>query len=291
MRMSEDRLDALFSALGHPVRRSIVYYLAESGPQSYTALQQRLDIQTGTLNHHLSMLKGIVEQDENKKYLLTRDGHIAYQLMTITRDYLARPALPAIRRRTVVPTLRSAGLGLQKLVFHPAKAFSETQQHLGPYALCGAIVIALFVASIPSLSAYAVVRSLVGLLGVTLFCFAFVSLAFRKNPGLSRLAVSISMAYLPAIMLNILAHLFTTLEFQPQALLPFLFTGDPGYIVVMQIFAAMFIWRFVLLFFAVRESCMLPANQSFITVLASSVIENAVGIALDYLSTMPVVLA
>jgi len=59
--------------------------------------------------------------------------------------------LPTVKRRIMVPALRESALSLYKLVFHPAKAFVEAEERLGPYTICGAIVITLFFASTSSL--------------------------------------------------------------------------------------------------------------------------------------------
>jgi len=84
--LSEDQIDAVLSAINNPIRCDIVCYLAESGSQAYTALLERFKLQTGTLNHHLGMLKALLEQDEDKRYLLSRNGHIAHQLLTHAKD-------------------------------------------------------------------------------------------------------------------------------------------------------------------------------------------------------------
>lgn len=286
--MSEDQIDTALSAINHPIRRSIVCYLAESGPQSYTSLLEKFKLQTGTLNHHLMMLKAILEQDDGGRYSLNRNGRIAHQLLIYAETSFAKPELPTVKRRMIVPALRDSAFGFYKLLFHPAKAFVEAQERLGPYTVCGAIVMALFFVSTPLLSTYTIARSLAGLLSVLLFSFAFVRLAYNKNPRLLRLTVSVSVSYLPAIMLNFLTILFAMFEFTPWAPLPFIVFEDPGYVALMQIFAAVFIWRFILLFFALRESCKLTASQSFAAVFASSIIENTMAFLVDYLSRMPI---
>ena len=285
--MSEDQIGTVLSAVSNPIRRDIVSFLAESGPQSYTALLEKFKLQTGTLNHHLGMLKALLEQDEDKKYFLNRDGQIAYQILSYTKTSLAKPAFPVVKRRVVVPALRNSAFSFYKLVFYPAKAFAEAQEHLGSYAVCGAVVMALFFASMPSLNAYTVVRSSTGLLGIILFCFAFANLLSKKNPRISHLTVSVSMTNIPTIMLNLFAILLAMFEFTPWAPLPFIIVEDPGYITLMQAFAILFVWRFVLLFFAVRESCKLSPSQSFMAVFASSLIENIIAYGIDYLFRMP----
>ncbi len=76
----------------------------------------------------------------------------------------------------------------------------------------GAIVIILFLAFMPSLITYAAARSFAGLIGVALFCFAFARLAYKKNLRLSRLTVSVTISYLPAIVLNLLTDALITMK-------------------------------------------------------------------------------
>jgi len=286
--LSEDQIDVVLSAINHSLRRHIVQHLAESGPQSYTALLEKFKLQTGTLNHHLGVLKDLLEQDEQKRYTLNRNGRIACQILTYTRASFTKPVLPVVKRRMIAPALRHSVLGLYKLAFHPAKAFVEAQERLGPYAICGAIVVTLFLASTPLLSADAIVRSLTGLLYVLFFSFIFARLVYRKNPRLSRLTVSISMSYLPLVLLNLLTILFAAIEFVAWTPASLIIVEDPRYIAITQIFAATLIWRFILLFLAVRESSRLSNSQSFTTVFVSTLLENAVAIALDYIFAIPI---
>ncbi len=75
--MDEDRI---FQALAHRTRRIILRTLAEEGPQTYTSLLKRTGLTTGTLNHHLEKMKGLIVSNRGM-YELTDEGWRAYRAM------------------------------------------------------------------------------------------------------------------------------------------------------------------------------------------------------------------
>lgn len=279
--MSEEQVDLVLSAINHPIRRDIVRYLAESGPQSYTSLLERFRLQTGTLNHHLRMLEPLLEQDGDKRYLLNREGEIAYQTMKHMEALLSRPRLPALRRRSVTPIIRGFPLSLFKLLIHPSQAFMEAQDRPGSYLLCGLITLALYMASTPISGFSAVFRSLAGVLGMFIFSYIFPRAVYNKSPRFSRLFASIGMSYLPLLVFNLLI-MFSFFEFIASISSP-LILEDPGYAALIQVYAALFIWRFALLFLAFRSSCRLSSGQSVGAVFAFSVMESALALILEHL--------
>jgi hypothetical protein len=68
----------LYGIVSHPLRRKIVEVLGSEGPTSFTTLKKHVDAKVGTLYYHLDMLKGLVSQDSQKRYLLTSVGTDAY---------------------------------------------------------------------------------------------------------------------------------------------------------------------------------------------------------------------
>jgi hypothetical protein len=68
----------LYGIVSHPLRRKIVEILGDEGPTSFTTLKKRTEAKVGTLYYHLDMLKGLVSQDSQKKYVLTTTGNTAY---------------------------------------------------------------------------------------------------------------------------------------------------------------------------------------------------------------------
>ncbi|MBP2473832.1 DNA-binding transcriptional ArsR family regulator [Crossiella equi] len=74
----------VLSALGHPVRASLVRVLAKDGPQSAADLQTAAEIgSTGQLYHHLKPLTttGLVEQDGRGRYRLRPQATIPALLL------------------------------------------------------------------------------------------------------------------------------------------------------------------------------------------------------------------
>ncbi len=278
--MYDDRIDLVLSAINHPVRRGIVRYLAEAGAQSYTSLMERFRLQTGTLNHHLRMLEPLLEQDGDKRYLLNREGEIAYRALRHMEDLISRPKLPTLKRRRVLPLIRGIPLGFYKLLVHPSQAFSEAQERLGAYLPCGLIILALYLASTPTVGIPAVMRSLAGILGMFTFSYTFPRAFYDKRPGFLRLLASIGMSYLPLLVFNTMITL-SILEAIASISSPLL-VEDPAYAVLIQVYAALFIWRFALLFLAFRTSCRLTSGQSVAAVFAFSIAESSLALALEH---------
>lgn len=279
--MSEEQLDLVLSAINHPIRRGIVRYLAEEGPQSYTSLLERFRLQTGTLNHHLRMLEPLLEQDGDKRYFLNRDGEVAYQTIRHVEALLSRPKLPVLRRGRMAPIVRGLPTGLFKLLVHPSQAFTEAQDRPGSYLLCGLMILAIYMASTPTSGFLAVFRSLAGVLGMLLFSQIFPKVVYNKSPRFSRILASIGMSYLPLLVFNLLIA-SSFFEFIASISSP-LMLEDPGYAALIQVYAALYIWRFALLFLAFRSSCRLSSGQSVGAVFAFSVAESALALALEHL--------
>lgn len=289
-KLFEDQLDVIISAINHPIRREIVRYLAESGPQPYTSLLAKFKLQTGTLNHHLEMLKELLEQGEDKRYSLNRNGYVAYELIRYAKASLSKPIVPKIKGRRIIDSLKPSALAFYKLLFHPTRAFKEAQERLAPYLLCSLTVFALSMATRPSMRDYAFINDLSGLLTVFFFPLIFARIVYGKKARLLPFLISVFMSYPPTIILNILTIIFATLEFSPWIPLPFIIIEDPVYIALIEIFAALFVWRFALLFLAIRESFKVTVGQAFLTVFVSSIVENLVVFVMDYLFRVSIIL-
>jgi len=81
-RLSDDQLQPLFTALGHPIRRDMVRLLAEKGPLTYSLILNELELETGTFNYHLERLKDLLDQLDDDRYRLNDRGLAAYELIT-----------------------------------------------------------------------------------------------------------------------------------------------------------------------------------------------------------------
>ena len=71
----------IYFALNHPIRRWIIELLEACGTLSCSELKSILNISLGRLCYHLDNLMGLIEQDKNQQYILSRDGKRAYRLL------------------------------------------------------------------------------------------------------------------------------------------------------------------------------------------------------------------
>ena len=60
--------------LAHPLRQEILIFIEQEGETGYRDLKNKFNVATGTLYHHLRILKGLVIQNSAKKYILTDEG-------------------------------------------------------------------------------------------------------------------------------------------------------------------------------------------------------------------------
>jgi len=72
----KDEVEAVvFQALAHPMRRTIVKLIgANSNGVVYTELITELGLSTGKLNYHIEQLEGLIEKNEERRYVLTPLG-------------------------------------------------------------------------------------------------------------------------------------------------------------------------------------------------------------------------
>jgi hypothetical protein len=75
-------LQDIYAALGHAIRFDIIQYLgAYHRPVQYTELVEWLQIKPGSFYFHIKKLRSLVEQDTEKKFLLTPLGRVALDIM------------------------------------------------------------------------------------------------------------------------------------------------------------------------------------------------------------------
>ncbi len=70
-----------YSALSHEIRRKMLKVIGEQGYSSFTNFKKVLGVSTGTIYHHLEVLKDLIFQEKNKKYYLTTLGGHAYKFL------------------------------------------------------------------------------------------------------------------------------------------------------------------------------------------------------------------
>jgi len=72
----------VYKLLDHPVRKEIIELLGEQDRLGFKELKERLRINVGALYYHFDALSDLIMQDENRKYMLTDLGRMAYQFLT-----------------------------------------------------------------------------------------------------------------------------------------------------------------------------------------------------------------
>jgi hypothetical protein len=98
--------ESFYYALSHEIRRNILRMIGESGKGSFTEFKRTLKVSTGTLYHHLDVLKDLVVQDEKKKYILSTLGKHAYDFLI--RNYDSMESTKVEERKTLSEFLNKA---------------------------------------------------------------------------------------------------------------------------------------------------------------------------------------
>jgi len=97
--MTESEISLFYTVLGHPLRRSIIKVIGETGSASFTDLKETLGVSVGTLYYNIDLMEGLVGQDESKRYVLTHKGKIAYRLLVESEEKLVSLGVEAEKRR------------------------------------------------------------------------------------------------------------------------------------------------------------------------------------------------
>jgi len=110
MAIDQENVSRILSILSHSLRREILLILHDKGESSFTELMTILHIDTGKLSFHIRSLAGLIEQNPNGKYNLTKLGENAFKLLKdvevlaseveVIRKSSALP-LSSFRKRTV----------------------------------------------------------------------------------------------------------------------------------------------------------------------------------------------
>jgi hypothetical protein len=78
MDVTEDELQQMHASLSHPIRRRVLQILRREGKASFTDMMIELgNVDTGKLSYHLAQMHPLLQQDEEKRYYLSRLGKIA----------------------------------------------------------------------------------------------------------------------------------------------------------------------------------------------------------------------
>ncbi|MHA1733734.1 MAG: ArsR family transcriptional regulator [Promethearchaeota archaeon] len=75
--------ETFYSALNHDFRRRIIKLVGNSRGEfaTFSQIKEELQASTGTVYHHLEVLKPLLQQDQKKRYHLTTLGKYAFNIM------------------------------------------------------------------------------------------------------------------------------------------------------------------------------------------------------------------
>lgn len=94
----ESEISRFYTVLGHPLRRNMIKIIGQNGSASFTDLRSRLNVSVGTLYYNIDLMEGLVDQDENKRYILTPKGKTAYNLLVESEERLVSLGFETERR-------------------------------------------------------------------------------------------------------------------------------------------------------------------------------------------------
>jgi hypothetical protein len=82
----EPNEEDFYGALGHKIRRVIIKYIGDHQIAGFSNLKKETQSSTGTIYHHLDVLKNLITQNSKKKYYLTSLGIHAYKFLNQNLD-------------------------------------------------------------------------------------------------------------------------------------------------------------------------------------------------------------
>ena len=88
----------IYKALGHPHRKKIIEIIGEKGKSGFKELHENLNISVGALYYHIDMLNHLITQDDQRKYILTERGKLAYKLLKTEEDQLSSLSLTEVKK-------------------------------------------------------------------------------------------------------------------------------------------------------------------------------------------------
>ncbi|MFX1607358.1 MAG: hypothetical protein ACFFDD_15850 [Promethearchaeota archaeon] len=231
----ESVMDKVHSAISHAIRRQIIVMIGNQGAVSYTDLTE-LGLEPGTLYFHLDNLAKseapLVSRPGDKMYALTELGQAAYAIIQQSEDQLEGIVPTIVQRRTyrdfIIDILTMEPI-VRRIQADPLRFFIEIVVFLGLYgyfsAELGLLPVFLFF-----------LQGYFGT-GVTIFAALFtwittyllveaLSIPILRKHGLSRdLLVSVPMAYIPHILIELIWYFFPSLNFPIGLPLTFFLTG------------------------------------------------------------------
>jgi len=88
----------IYKALGHRHRKKIIEIIGEKGRSGFKELHEKLNISVGALYYHIDMLNHLITQDDQRKYILTERGKLAYKLLKTEEEQLSSLSLTEAKK-------------------------------------------------------------------------------------------------------------------------------------------------------------------------------------------------
>lgn len=208
---SED-ITRVYSALGHPLRKKIVEIISERQRVGFKDFKDMLNVSVGTLYFHLEMLGNLVEQDAEKKYVLTEKGKLALKLLGSGEEQLqaSEVVFREEKRLNLSSIVKDVVFGRQLLVYatsNPRRFIPEALIILGLGAWIFAETkiepVIMFYNNQPTWSSPLVImlEFVVGWFSVFGLCELFSFIFYRRPGGEAGLLVGTIFSLTPLLIL------------------------------------------------------------------------------------------
>ncbi|MHA1123198.1 MAG: winged helix-turn-helix domain-containing protein [Candidatus Heimdallarchaeota archaeon] len=272
MSMQVDHESILFDVLANPIRRKIIEEIALNEKLSYKQLVRLTQLKSGPLYHHLHKLEELLEQDEEKHYLLSEEGIRAIKLIEISKtedidqfqEHDEEPIEPRI--------LSFFGISLRPIIAffakHPYRTLAE---FLVLAIVCGylsyrddVLLIGNFTLAVETeiyFSYLSLFLSWLFLGGVAELIARFV---FKKKEGTAALLSVTGLSFLPVFIFSIVVFI-VNLSVQTAVFLPL--------IPLLVIHGAFQIWSFIVLTTTLGVAKKLSLDKSIIISLILNYIQ------------------
>jgi len=270
--MQVDHESILFDVLANPIRRKIIEEIALNEKLSYKQLVRLTQLKSGPLYHHLHKLEELLEQDEEKHYLLSEEGIRAIKLIEISKtedidqfqEHDEEPIEPRI--------LSFFGISLRPIIAffakHPYRTLAE---FLVLAIVCGylsyrddVLLIGNFTLAVETeiyFSYLSLFLSWLFLGGVAELIARFV---FKKKEGTAALLSVTGLSFLPVFIFSIVVFI-VNLSVQTAVFLPL--------IPLLVIHGAFQIWSFIVLTTTLGVAKKLSLDKSIIISLILNYIQ------------------
>ncbi len=268
--ISHSEEEIIYTALGSQIRRDILSFINKHQIVGFNELRKKFrSLKVGSLYHQLNTLKELIEQDDNKKYLLSDLGKVAINLMILNKDHIEASNVKLVTKKDQEKSFTKKSLEIIISFFLPRKVFQYLVSEPLRTFFEGAIIIgAMLFFAIDSqlvligfypLDVDEWYFSVIGIMGLWIFLALFTELLYtlfykrKYNPV--KLLVVVPFTLLPSMI----ALFFIWLQTKVSG--TFLFLEGQILIILGQI------WSLSLMTTAVSQSKELTMSRSSLVVL------------------------